>query len=422
MTHQPTEAPEGRNLRRDSSALMVGSVTNGLLAYVFVVMGTRSLGAEAFAAVAVLWGFWAFSGAALAFPIQHWVIRQMEIDRGPSGVAAALPRLALAALGVALGEGLVGVLFGARLFGSTSWLWPAAVFVLALGTAVLGLVRGLLAGRGRFGSAAAVIGGENLVRVVAAAVMIAVWREPEGFAAALLCGPLIALGWSSVARDLMGPKGAPPRIRLAGASGLGSVLSQTILHGGPVILAAIGGSPVEVTILFSTLALFRAPYLIGIGLTLRSTGPVSRMVIAGDYRGIARLGALIAALAAVLAGLAAVVGAFIGPGAVALVFGESTRPESWVAAVVAAASVLAIAGLWQFVGLIASGRERALVTSWLAAIVAAALTIVLVPGEASSRVVVAFVVGEAVAAAAMALALISWARQTKRYNEPCGLR
>jgi len=420
VTDQPTVPPEGRNLRRDSSVLMAGSVANGLLAYVFVVMGTRTLGAEAFASVAVLWGFWAFSGAALAFPIQHWVIRQIEIDGESRGVAAALPRLALAAIGVALAEGLVGVLFGERLFGSTTWLWPAAIVVLALGTATLGLVRGLLAGRGDFGGAAAVIGGENLARVVAAVVMIGVWRSPEGFAVALLCGPLIALGWSSVVRDLKDPRGVPPKIRLAGTSGLGSVLSQTILHGGPVVLAVIGGSPTEVTILFSTLALFRAPYLIGIGLTLRSTGPVSRMVIAGDYRGIARLGALIAVIASALAGIAAVVSAFIGPTAVALVFGESTRPERWVAAAAAAASVLAIAGLWQFVGLIASGRERALVTSWVAALVTAGLTVAFFPGAGTTRVVAAFVAGEVVAATAMATALISWARRQQAAANPGG--
>ena len=390
---------------------MVGSIVNGLLAYVFVVIGTRTLGAEAFAPIAVLWGFWAFSGAALAFPIQHWVIRQIEVDGGPQGVAAALPRLSAAVLAVAGVEGLVAAAFGSRLFGSGSWIWPAAVAGLAVGTGVLGLVRGMLSGLGRFGPAAVVIGGENLVRVVAAVVASVFWASSAGFGAALLTGPLVALGWPGVFRLLRDRSLARPSIRLAGASAMGSVLSQSVLHGGPVALASLGGSPAIVTVVFSTMALFRAPYLIGVGLSLRTTGPVSRWVLDGDRRRVARFGLLIAVSGLVLAGVAALAAWVIGPSLVAGVFGAESRPDAWVAAVVAAASSLALVGLWQFVTLIAAGREASLVASWLIGFSAFALAIALVPGDPVTRVVWAFLTGEASAAAAMATALVTWARR-----------
>jgi hypothetical protein len=201
---------------------------------------------------------------------------------------------------------------------------------------------------------------------------------------------------------------------------LGSLLSQTILHGGPVVLAVLGGAPAEVTVLFSTLALFRAPYLIGIGLTLRSTGPVSRLVIAGDHRGIIRVSAWIAGAAGGLAVLAAAAGYYLGPPVVALVFGEATRPGAWQAAAVAAGSMLAIAGLWQFVGLIAAGRERALVGCWLAAVTAAAGVIAAWPGGATDSVVAGFTVGEMVASSLMAASLIGWAAARRQERSRSG--
>ena len=49
----------------------------------------------------------AFAGASLGFPIQHWAIRQMEIDGGSEGVAAARRRLLVLAAAVSIGLGLL---------------------------------------------------------------------------------------------------------------------------------------------------------------------------------------------------------------------------------------------------------------------------------------------------------------------------
>lgn len=411
MTPEQAAPAESRRVGRDSIRLAVGSIVNGLFAYLFVILGTRSLGAEEFSAVAVLWGFWAFSGAALAFPIQHWVVRQMEIDGGAAGVAAALLPLASSAAAVAAGEGLVALILRDRLFGTSSWFWPVAVIVLALGTALLGLVKGLLAGSKRFGSAAAVIGGENVVRVAAAIIVMAVWNTPEGFAVALLTGAILGPVWPGMGRLLRVRLGERPTIRLVGASGAGLLFSQVILHGGPIVLAAMRGEPADVTILFSTLALFRAPYLIALGLTLRSTGPFTRLVLERAYRSIARVALMIAAAAGAIATLAAMAAFAVGPPVVAFVFGAAIRPERWVSAVIAAGSILAIAGLWQVIGLISADRERALVLSWLTAIVLAGIALAVGPGSAMNAVVVAFLVGESVAVVAMALSLAGWARR-----------
>ena len=45
-----------------------------------------------------------------------------------------------------------------------------------------------------------------------------------------------------------------------GGAASGQTVAQVVLTGGPVLLALLGGSPMEVTTLFAALALFRAPY------------------------------------------------------------------------------------------------------------------------------------------------------------------
>jgi len=66
----------GRSRRtRDATALATGSALSGLLAYVFFAATTRALGAQAAGPVSVLWSYWTFAGAALTFPVQHWIAR-----------------------------------------------------------------------------------------------------------------------------------------------------------------------------------------------------------------------------------------------------------------------------------------------------------------------------------------------------------
>ena len=86
-------APSMRTRLRDTSALAFGSAVSGLLAYVFFALVTRALGSEAAAPVAVLWAYWSFAGAALTFPLQHWIARSVSAARrralGARGAARA---------------------------------------------------------------------------------------------------------------------------------------------------------------------------------------------------------------------------------------------------------------------------------------------------------------------------------------------
>jgi O-antigen/teichoic acid export membrane protein len=96
-----------RSLLRDTSTLAFGSVVGGLLAYVFFALVTRTLGPTPAAPVSVLWAWWSFAGAALTFPLQHWITRSVTVNEGERAVRAALGGVALVVVlvGVAAGVG-----------------------------------------------------------------------------------------------------------------------------------------------------------------------------------------------------------------------------------------------------------------------------------------------------------------------------
>jgi hypothetical protein len=123
---------------------------------------------------------------------------------------------------------------------------------VAAGAGLLGAVRGLLVGSGRYRAAAVVIGGETVVRLVVGAALLMAGGGPLLLAAALATSAAVALLWPGILR-------VP----------------------GPRLVSAMGGSETEVTALFAALALFRAPYLVALGLTVRATAPLTRLVEEG---------------------------------------------------------------------------------------------------------------------------------------------
>ncbi|MDQ3096416.1 MAG: oligosaccharide flippase family protein, partial [Actinomycetota bacterium] len=245
---------------RDTSALAVGSVVSGLLAYVFFATTTRALGPEAAAPVSVLWTYWSFSAAALTFPAQHWIARTVALHHDESDVRSALPRLSCILLLVALVVGLLSWLARDELFHRDGLAFPALMAGVTLGSGVLGLSRGTLTGRRRFGSVATALVAEHTLRCLSAGLLVLGGvKDPVAYGVALLVGHLVVVMWPSSLR--LGPLTDRVRNRasalrfLSGASG-GQLLAQVALTGGPVVLALGGGTAVEVTALFAGLALF----------------------------------------------------------------------------------------------------------------------------------------------------------------------
>jgi O-antigen/teichoic acid export membrane protein len=397
---------------RESGYLVVGSFVNGLAAYAFLALGARSLGPDRFAPVAIVWVFWAFSAALLTFPIQHWVIRQMSLDGNSGGVRSALSRLAAFTGLIAMAEAAVAWVWREALFTDGSWAWPAIVAGVAASSGILGLVRGVLAGSGRYQAAAVAIGGENLIRLLAAAVLLTLGNEPLFMAAALLTGPAVALLWPRLLLLDRTGVARPPSVGLAGATGMSVMAAQVILNSGPPLLSGLGGAEAEVTALFVALALFRAPYLVALGVTIRATSSLTQLVAEGGVTRLRRPSLLIAGASATAAAATYLAAHSLGPPLIRLLFGAGTELPGTLTGAVAAGCVLALGGLALTLVLIAGDLRVGLVSSWGGALLlgagVVAVTSFLAPVP---RVVAGFVAAEA-AAVAFTLAAVFAARRT----------
>ena len=146
---------------RGATGLALGSAVSGVLAYVFFALVTRALGAEAAAPVAVLWTYWSFAAAALTFPLQHWAVRAVVAAGGETPVRRALPSIAGLTLLVALLAGTATWLIRDDLFHRGGWSFPLLVVVVTMGSAFVGIVRGILTVRDRLTSVGLLLAAEN---------------------------------------------------------------------------------------------------------------------------------------------------------------------------------------------------------------------------------------------------------------------
>jgi O-antigen/teichoic acid export membrane protein len=354
---------------RGPFGLAVGSATGGLLAYVFFALVTRVLGPVEAAPVSVLWVWWGFAGAALTFPLQHWISRTVTAHRGELPLRVLRGRLAITVLVLALGSGLVAWLAREALFGRDDPAFPLLVVAVTLGSGLMGVVRGTLTARRRLEAVGASLTAENALRCVgAAALCVGGVDHPTAYGGCLVVGYLAAGLWPSALR--FGREGAPPApgspMALIGGVGLGQLVAQITLTGGPLLLAVAGGAPEEVTALFATLALFRAPYTLAVGLMAALTGRLTSLVVRGRWDALRRIRLALVVVTLGTAAVAAALGDVVGQPLVALVFGEGVELDALPTALVAVGTVFALANLLLTITVMARGRAGGLLRGWSA--------------------------------------------------------
>jgi O-antigen/teichoic acid export membrane protein len=385
--------------------MIVGSAVSGVLAYVFFALVTRALGASGAAPVSVLWSGWSLTGAALTFPLQHWLVRTVTAAAGQEGgVLRALPRvLALvAALAVLV---TVAAWWGrSLLFHRDGLAFPVLVGALVVGSAVTGVLRGVLTARGRLAAVGIALVAENAVRcVLALFLMLAGSSDAFWFGLALVLGQVVALCWAGALRLQPGGGGDTPWLPFLFGAGGGQLVGQVVLTSGPVVLALIGGSAAEVTGLFAALALLRLPYTLALGAVSPLTAVFTRMATAGGDSALARVLHVLlpATVVASLAG-ASLAGP-VGPSLLGVVFGRTVHLSGALCAVVAAGSVFAVGSLLLSLVVMARGRAGTMLGSWIFALAAAAGSLAIGPGAPVTTVAVTFLVSELAAFGALGL-------------------
>jgi O-antigen/teichoic acid export membrane protein len=400
-------APDVRVRRTDTTALAAGSAANGLLAYVVFALSTRALGPAAAAPVSVLWTYWGFAGAAFTFPLQHWIARTVTAH-GEGAVRRALPRVFVAVLGASVVVGGLCWLGRMPLFHIEGWTWPALVALLTLGSGVIGVVRGRLNASRRFIGIGASLAAENGLRCVAVgALFLAGVRNPIAYGLSLVAGHLVSLFWLRSIRfghTLVSTTERHTPLAFLSGAGFAQLLGQLVLTGSPVVLALAGGAPADVTALFTTLALFRAPYILALGLVSQLTSKLTALVVAGQAAALRRLRSIVVVGTLIAVALAGVVGEWLGPVLLELIFGSKVSYNATHSALVAMACTFAVANLVVTISLLALNRAKWVAAGWLGAVLICAIGFAALAWlPAASQIVCCFLIAEAAAFAILVL-------------------
>lgn len=397
--------------------MTVGALVNGLAAYAFVTIGSRALGAAAFAPVSVVWSLWAATVAFLTFPLQHLTIRSLVRDPSGEDLRGLVPAFLRLSLFVAVIVALASAVGAELLFSSVDPRYPVALGLSTLGSGLMGVVRGTYGGRERFAMAAAAMAGENLVRVAAAVIVVVAGLGAGYLALALATGPLAIAGgaswlwsqWRGAPREADGKSSTSSTVgRFADvvSVGGGTLMSQVVLSGPPVLLAALDADPVTVTSTFAAITAFRAPYLLGLGAGLRATGWFSALAASEGVRVLRTwvIRVLVGGL-----GLGALGGGIaipLGLPILRLLFGDTVHLDPFQLGLVAAGCLWALASLGAVLIAVAMHRPHVVLTGWITATVVGAAVILLLRSSPDTGVILGFALAELAALVFVAVALL----------------
>lgn len=384
-------------------ALAVGSVLSSVFAYLYIVAGARSYGADEFSGVAQLWTIWFFGASVLTFPLQLWVIQRLRSDGHGGAIRAVLPRLGVISVGLGVAVSVMTLPVRGDLFGHDQLLYPVAAGVITVGSAASGLLRGGLAGRSRFLATGTAMGSENLVRLVLGIAVIRLGAGVGLYGWATVGGLLVILAWPEALR-FRGPAPADvsPLAFLGSVAG-GTVIAQFVLTGGPVVLSLVGGTPAEVTSLFTSLALFRAPYIIALGLTVKAMAVLTDLAAAGRWDTLEQVRRRTVLGSVALMALGGAAAAMLGPWLLQLIFGDEVDLTRLECAGLAVGSTAALATLAMTLMQMTHGAGGRVLRAWLIGLAVGAVAMFATPLDPLPMVILAFLASELTAFAVMAL-------------------
>jgi hypothetical protein len=272
---------------------------------------------------------------------------------------------------------------------------------MVLGFGQFSLCRGVLAGERKFAAYGGVMALDALVRLVVAVPLLLGTDSPLLFAWTIPLSTLVALWWireipgrdEAAADHTPGPAVGPFIATTVG----GLSAAQLILAGGPLFVSLLGGSQATVSTLFVTQTAFRAALLVAAPAWARVLPFLTGIHLRAEHNRLRRIAEWILAGTAATALIAGVVASVIGPPIIAVFFGEGVRPSGFVAAMMAAGTVLAIGNLGLNQVLVARVKTARITAGWWVGLIAMAAWMAFAPGSVLDRVAVGFVLGEAVA-------------------------
>jgi O-antigen/teichoic acid export membrane protein len=423
---EPPRAPAGVRiaevLRSGQSATAIGLVVNGFAAYVFLAAAGRALGAEDSGQVAVLWATLYTIGTGLFLPLEQELSRSISARRargeGYGALVAAVARLgaglclAIAALLAVLSPVLADSLFRG------SYAFVVALVAGVAGVALSFVVRGLMAGSGRYFGYAAYFVVDGLAKALPALVLAVTGvASPLAFAI-VAAASAFAGAVAPLTRGLqLGEPGPPAPVRpLLGSMAfllLTSLLTAVVLNSGTIAVEVLAtdAEADAASIFLSGLVIARIPLFMFQAVQAIVLPKLSHSAAADEwaaFRGLMRW--LLVGIAG-LTVVAVVVSAVLGPWVVELLFGDDFVLSARDMAMLTLASMLMMAAMTINQAQIAIHHQHETGWPWGVGVVAFLVGIALAGDDLLLRVEVGMV---AAAASVLVIAGTLLARELRR--------
>ncbi len=390
-----------RGFRAPGTGFMVGgSLIGAFGAYVFQWYPTRMMTPEQLAPISALWTLFFILITILLIPVEQYVTR--EVARGRKSLPRDFrPTLVMTLVGSVIGVVFVGATLDRLFDGNPQYMIQIVVLVAAY--ALLCMGKGILAGSRHFGEVGWVFIVETGARLLAGILLLELVLDSTSLGWAMGIGALAVLILRWWRRDTGDPElpATPSGGFLLGYVG-GSSSSQLLLAAAPLAVAPLGADPALVSIMFYTFTLFRAPLTLIFSLQGRILPYLVGLSYSGEKARLARIARNVVLAGSGLVILGGLVGWLVGADVVGLLYGDSYRPSTVVAALAAAGVMAAAAAQITSQVLVAAGKTKLLGFAWACGLAVAVAVTLLMGGAPDTRVATGFVSGEFAALALMA--------------------
>jgi O-antigen/teichoic acid export membrane protein len=380
--------------RGATGAMVAGSLTAAIGAYLFLQIGARLLGADQYASISALWTIQFLVFAVVLLPAELMLIRKISGEEGGDQTGAAFAVGMLAAVGATW---YAWVSRDSLFSGDTRFVLLTGVSVVTLSVYAVG--RGYLAGREEYRKYGHVTGVQSVARLILGVALIIMTDSAIGGGLAMSLSPLLILGWrpfrSAHDHDRSIEVGTASRF-LTGLV-IANASAQSLLLGGPLVVSRLGATPESVSVFFVVLSLCRAPTAVANNLLARILPSFARLAREHRLELLGRWSLLLGGVGGVGAVVAGAVAFFVGPAATVLLFGGEYRPSAVVVALLAAGSVLATSAAFANQAVVALDQNSRLSIVWLVALAVSCVVIARAGGSPTLRVAAGFVSGEATA-------------------------